>query len=266
LLATALTAAQRRGSSMIAELYEARGRLNLERRRPKDAFSDFCEAGRCATEVFECRNPAMLGWRGGAALAAHRFGAVAAARRLAEDEVQAARHFGERRALARALRIRGVLEPGDAGLALLHEALFVIATSSARLEHANVLVDLGDALRRAGRLAEARTHVRSAGDLADRLGAVALAARAGESLRLLGGRPRRLRVSGPLSLTPGELRVAERARGGATNTEIAQELFVSTKAVEFHLANVFRKLGIRSRRELPDALPRQDGPADDGAE
>ena len=56
------------------------------------------------------------------------------------------------------------------------------------------------------------------------------------------------------SLTPSELRVAELAAGGQANKEIAQALYVTPKTVEVHLSNSYRKLGIRSRRELAGAL------------
>ena len=56
------------------------------------------------------------------------------------------------------------------------------------------------------------------------------------------------------SLTPSERRVADLAAAGRTNRDIAQELFVTPKTVEVHLSNAYRKLGIRSRRELAGAL------------
>ena len=58
----------------------------------------------------------------------------------------------------------------------------------------------------------------------------------------------------PAPHTPAERRVAELAAAGRTNRDIAQSLFVSEKTVETHLARVFRKLAISSRRELPDLL------------
>ena len=60
--------------------------------------------------------------------------------------------------------------------------------------------------------------------------------------------------SGVEALTPSERRVAELAAGGASNREIAQALFVTTKTVEVHLSSAYRKLGICSRGQLPGAL------------
>ena len=56
------------------------------------------------------------------------------------------------------------------------------------------------------------------------------------------------------SLTASERRVADLAAEGRTNKEIAQALYVTLKTVELHLSNAYRKLGIRSRRELGTAL------------
>jgi DNA-binding CsgD family transcriptional regulator len=67
-------------------------------------------------------------------------------------------------------------------------------------------------------------------------------------------RPRTAASAGADSLTPSERRVVELAAAGGTNREIAQTLFVTEKTVETHLGRAFRKLGIGSRRQLPDVL------------
>jgi DNA-binding CsgD family transcriptional regulator len=85
-------------------------------------------------------------------------------------------------------------------------------------------------------------------------GARALARRALEEALAAGARPRRVARRGVDSLTPAELRVAQRAAEGSTNREIAEDLFVTTKTVEMHLANAYGKLGIRSRTQLAEAL------------
>jgi DNA-binding CsgD family transcriptional regulator len=56
------------------------------------------------------------------------------------------------------------------------------------------------------------------------------------------------------ALTPGERRVAGMAASGMSNREIAEDLFVTVKAVQWHLSNVYRKLGVAGRHELPPAL------------
>ena len=63
-------------------------------------------------------------------------------------------------------------------------------------------------------------------------------------------RPRTDARSGAAALTASERRVAGLAAGSETNRDIAQALFVTPKTVEVHLSNAYRKLGIRSRREL----------------
>jgi DNA-binding CsgD family transcriptional regulator len=86
-----------------------------------------------------------------------------------------------------------------------------------------------------------------------------VARRAREELVAAGGRPRRSRIGGVEALTASELRVARRAAGGRTNREIAQELFVTVKVVEKHLANAYRKLGIQGRGELAGMLGQTAG-------
>src|SRR6185312_14042224 len=114
----------------------------------------------------------------------------------------------------------------------------------------------GAALRALGALrgGEAREQLREAAELAQRCGAERLEERVHEELRIAGARPRRRALSGAASLTPGERRVAAAAAGGATNREIAQDLFVSLRTVEMHLTNAYRKLDISSRLELAGAI------------
>jgi DNA-binding NarL/FixJ family response regulator len=57
-------------------------------------------------------------------------------------------------------------------------------------------------------------------------------------------------VTDPDELTAQEVRVAHAVARGATNKQVAAELFLSPKTIEFHLARVYRKLGIHSRTEL----------------
>ena len=69
-----------------------------------------------------------------------------------------------------------------------------------------------------------------------------------------GARPRTTAAGGVEALTASERRVAGFAAEGQSNRDIAQALFVTPKTVEVHLCNAYRKLGIRSRRDLAGAL------------
>ena len=71
---------------------------------------------------------------------------------------------------------------------------------------------------------------------------------------MAGSRPRRVSTSGPEALTAGERRVAMLAADGFTSRQIAEALFVTPRAVGFHLSNAYRKLGIAGRGELATAL------------
>ena len=116
------------------------------------------------------------------------------------------------------------------------------------------MADLGAALGRGGHGAAVRAPLYQALDLADTVGAVALAGRVRDELRAAGARPRRTALSGPASLTPSERRVAELAAAGHTNRDIAEQLFVTPKTVELHLSNTYRKLCITRRDDLVAAL------------
>ena len=101
---------------------------------------------------------------------------------------------------------------------------------------------------------DAQELLRRGADAAHRAGANALVTRAREELAATGARPRTLVLTGVDALTASERRVARMAAEGMSNKEIAQALFVTVKAVEVHLSNVYRKLDIDSRRRLPGAL------------
>jgi DNA-binding CsgD family transcriptional regulator len=167
--------------------------------------------------------------------------------------VALARASGAPGALGRALRVLGEAK-GERGLDHLREAVEVLERSTARLERAKALTSLGVALRHARRPTEARDPLRRALELADACGAGPLAEFTRSELYASGARPRTEAVSGTGALTASERRVADLAAEGNSNRDIAQTLFVTPKTVEVHLSNAYRKLGIRSRRELPGVL------------
>jgi DNA-binding CsgD family transcriptional regulator len=87
------------------------------------------------------------------------------------------------------------------------------------------------------------------------MGVGGFAERARRELLATGETARKRGVDSGGDLTAQELQIAEHARDGRTNNEIGAELFLSPRTVEWHLRNVFIKLGITSRRQLRDALP-----------
>jgi DNA-binding CsgD family transcriptional regulator len=153
-----------------------------------------------------------------------------------------------------ALCALGTLTPGAAGRKLLEQAIAELERSPRQLELARALVALGSSLRRSRRRAVAREPLTRGMEIANRCGAIPLAERARDELRATGARPRRLALSGVQSLTPSELRVARLAASGATNRDIAQELYVTLPTVETHLRHVFQKLDLTSRQQIADAL------------
>jgi DNA-binding CsgD family transcriptional regulator len=230
-----------------------RGRVAMAKGQADVAWSELRSAGDIANDL-RIVNPAVIPWRSEAALAAAWAGEPDEARRLANEEVELARRFGAARPLGIALRASGLVESGKAGIELLREAVTTLERSPSRLEYARALIDLGGALRRHGMRAEARERLREGLTLVERFGARRLETQARSELEASGARLRRPALSGVAALTPSELRVAEMAAEGMSNREIAQTLFVTVKAVKFHLHNAYGKLDVGSRTELPAAL------------
>ena len=198
--------------------------------------------------------PAFVPWRADAARALVMLGQHDAAHRLVREEVGLARQFGAPRALGAALRAAGTTAGGREGEVLLREAVSTLEHADAPVEHAAALTDLGAVLRRANRRTERAVCCARRCTSPTRQAPDPLATRADTELRATGARPRRAVLSGTGSLTASERRVAEMAATGMSNRDIAQSLFVTARTVEGHLTQVFRKLEIGARDQLPDAL------------
>jgi DNA-binding CsgD family transcriptional regulator len=228
---------------------DSRARLLMLQGQVKEGLETMLACGRRFT-AHGGQNPAIVAWRSGAALALFSLGRPEEARALAAEELTLARRWGVPRALGRALRVAGLVQGGGEGLELLRQAVEVLASSPARLEHAKALVELGAALRRLGQRLESRQYLRRGTELAQICGATPLAKRGCTELRASGARPRHIAPSGLDALTPSERRVAELATAGHSNRDIAQALFITTNTVEVHLTRTYRKLGITGRASL----------------
>ncbi|MEU6847142.1 AAA family ATPase [Streptomyces sp. NPDC046716] len=160
---------------------------------------------------------------------------------------------------AAAARVRGMLEPARADHHM-DRALARLDDVTAPFERARTEFARGELLRRQGRRGEARRRLRLGLALFERLGASGWADRAAAELRAAGGDGVRVGGAGhtPLDgLTPQELRVALAVGRGVTNHEVAEQLFLSVKTVEFHLGNIYRKLeGVHRRAQLVRLISR----------
>jgi DNA-binding CsgD family transcriptional regulator len=231
----------------------ARSRVRMARGDYEGAVQELAHAKQAGEQLGIATPSILADWRTWYAVALARAGRRDEAAQVADEAIVLADRWGAPIARARALWAAGMVA-GSGGIEQLCEARTVAAGTSAALIETGLRVDLGAALRRAGRTVDAREELTRAADLAHRLGARALLDRARDELSAAGTRLRRYAVRGMESLTPSELRVARLAAEGRTNREVAQSLFVTPKAVEYHLANAYRKLQIAGRAELKAAL------------
>ena len=240
------------GTAAVLHALFARARLRVAQGRRAEAIDDLHAAERSVLT----NNPSYVPWRSTLALVLARDDPEQA-RELIDTEMARARELGQPRGIGVALRTTGILEGGDAGIAMLEQAVGILREAPSRLELARALCDLGGAQRRAANRAVAREPLREALELAQRCGAESLAQRAREELMATGAHPRRERLSGPDALTPSERRVAEMAAAGMTNRAIAESLFVTAKTVGTHLGHIYRKLdldGPQARERLAERL------------
>jgi DNA-binding CsgD family transcriptional regulator len=153
-------------------------------------------------------------------------------------------------------RSRALVSEGPEAERYYVEAVERLGLTPLRPEVARAHLLFGEWLRRENRRLDARHQLHAAYDLFTEMGAEAFAERARSELLATGEKVRKREVDTYHQLTPQEEHIVRLARDGRANREIAAELFLSTRTVEWHLRKVFAKLGIASRRELQEALPR----------
>jgi ATP/maltotriose-dependent transcriptional regulator MalT len=163
---------------------------------------------------------------------------------------QWATHTAPPWALALVPRCRGLLSAGAAADRHFTEALRLHGPSSRPFDRARTQLLYGEALRRARRRVDAREHLRAALTTFEQLGASPWAERARTELRVSGETARQRDPSTLDELTPQELQIVRFVGQGATNREVAAQLFLSPRTIDYHLRNVFVKLAISSRAEL----------------
>jgi DNA-binding CsgD family transcriptional regulator len=200
------------------------------------------------------REPGILDWQ---VLQAE---ALVNLRRLDEAEAvlrpyqRLAGRRDRRSAMAAAARVGASLEGArgdrEAAMAAFEAALAYHEGLGMPFEQALTELEYGSFLRRAGRRAQAAAQLRTASQRLAELGARPFEERCERELAACGLTPLKRRDVDRDRLTPRERAVARLVASGRTNREVAAELMVSVKTVEYHLGNIFGKLGIRSRRRL----------------
>jgi DNA-binding CsgD family transcriptional regulator len=156
-------------------------------------------------------------------------------------------------------RSRALLSEGESAERFYREAIDRLGRTRLRPDLARAHLLYGEWLRRENRRVDARAQLRAAHELFVTIGMEAFAERARGELQATGERVRRRAVDTRDDLTAQERQITRLARDGLSNPEIGARLFLSPRTVEWHLRNVFSKLGISSRKELRAALPDEGG-------
>jgi DNA-binding CsgD family transcriptional regulator len=152
-------------------------------------------------------------------------------------------------------RSRALVSEGQEAEQCYAEAVERLGRTPLRPELARAHLLYGEWLRRETRRLDARHQLHAAYHLLTAIGADAFAERARRELLATGEKVRKREADTHHQLTPQEEYIVRLARDGRTNPEIGAELFISARTVEWHLRQVFTKLGITSRRDLHNALP-----------
>jgi DNA-binding CsgD family transcriptional regulator len=155
-------------------------------------------------------------------------------------------------------RCQALLDENGTAEDAYRESLSQLARSRVTVELARTHLLYGQWLRRAKRRRDARQELRAAQDMFAAMGADRFAELAGTELRATGERARARTPQTSYDLTPQEAHIAGLAAGGASNNEIAAQLFISPSTVDYHLRKVYRKLNVTSRAQLARSL-RPDG-------
>jgi DNA-binding CsgD family transcriptional regulator len=147
-------------------------------------------------------------------------------------------------------RCRALLASGSEADREYRDSLQSHALTDTPMEQARTELLYGEHLRRARQRSDAQSHLRAALTTFRRIGAHAWAERAQDELRAAGGARSSDDAAVLSTLTPQERRIALAISDGATNREVAAQLFLSPRTVDYHLRKIFQRVGIRSRAEL----------------
>jgi DNA-binding CsgD family transcriptional regulator len=236
-------------ASGLRYVHAALGFLELGLDRTGAAIGELETVGRLI-EGTGLEEPVIVPWEPDLIEAYARQGRADDARRVLARLERLADRTGSLVTRAAAARCRGIVD--DEFESCFTAALALDDQRPMPFERARTLLAFGRRLHRARRRAEARERLREALGGFEQLGARAWAEQAEAELNAAGARRRR--TPDDSTLTPQELRVAAAVQRGASSRDIAADLFLSPKTVEFHLRQIYRKLDVHSRTQLIAAL------------
>jgi DNA-binding CsgD family transcriptional regulator len=182
--------------------------------------------------------------------AAARSGDQEAGARALETLAERTQAAGTDWALGIEARSRALLSDGKAADDLYREAIQRLARTRVVIQLARAYLLHGEWLRRENRRQEARDALHQAYEIFGRTRALGFGGRARRELLATGETVRKRTVDKLADLTAQEAQVVDLAKEGLTNPEIAAQMFISPRTVEWHLGHVFSKLGITSRKDL----------------
>ncbi|HSE70381.1 MAG TPA: LuxR C-terminal-related transcriptional regulator, partial [Nocardioidaceae bacterium] len=204
-------------------------------------------------------NAAIVPWRELSVWSLRALGRDQEAAERASEAVHLARQWGAPRTVGWALRAQAHLLEREEAQAQLREAVRLFEECGSIHHLARARMDLGELLLQSDDTREEGVALlRAALAFGREQDIRPIVSRAGHVLVRHGVSVVDPATSPLAPLTPGERRVVQLAATGQTNRRIAEELFVTVKAVEWHLSNAYRKLGVTSRAQLPDVLAGTD--------
>jgi DNA-binding CsgD family transcriptional regulator len=220
-----------------------------------NGLGEYADAAAAAERAYDLDVLGFSGWLlpeliEAAARSGNRAAAELAFARLAEQSSTSATEW------ARGIQAatHALLSDGAQAEELHREAVDQLGRSRAAVLYARAQLNYGEWLRRENRRVDARTQLKAAYAAFEPMGARAFADRARRELLATGETVRKRTTDARDELTPQEAQIARLASERLTNPEIAAQLYLSHRTVEYHLRKVFQKLGISSRKELADAL------------
>ncbi len=224
-----------------------------------NSLGRYADALAAARQASEHQHPYVSAWAlPELILAAVHTGDTPTARVALDLLAERTRAGGTEEGLGVEARCRALLSEGGNAEGSYCEAIGRLRGTRLRPDLARAHLQYGEWLRRERRRRDAREHLRIACQMLDEMGMEGFAERARHELLATGetaGERAVQTAHGGTVLTSQEARVAKLARDGLSNPEIGARLFISTRTVQYHLSNVFTKLGISSRGQLHQVLP-----------